>query len=343
MQEQHLVPQQISAYHFRLVGDMTLKQFLQVATGVGISLLFYALPLPSLIQWPFMIIFALFGAAFAFVPVQDRPLDQWLLAFFRSIYSPTIFNWQQTIEPPQYFSVQATGQEPVPPLENKNLQTTDPENKLDVKENSLLSSISSLIGAEVKTPVPLATTIPPTIVTPNIAQPTTKVSSRTIFPPPSDIPTLEKPKIIVPEIKQIKVEHKGIVETTPEKIFEQFSRTAVAPTLAIPKVNAPGVAPQFSEKASPPMTPDQSNIIVGQVIDSQGKMMEGVILEIRDVMGRPARALRTNNVGHFRIVTPLTVGKYKVTIEKDDYEFDPITIEANDTVIPPISIQAKNA
>ena len=33
MFESHPIPQQISSYQFRLVGDMTLKQFFQLARG----------------------------------------------------------------------------------------------------------------------------------------------------------------------------------------------------------------------------------------------------------------------------------------------------------------------
>ncbi|MFA6462708.1 MAG: hypothetical protein WCT51_01505 [Candidatus Shapirobacteria bacterium] len=32
--EQHAIPQQISSYEFKLVGDMTLKQFLKAAVGI---------------------------------------------------------------------------------------------------------------------------------------------------------------------------------------------------------------------------------------------------------------------------------------------------------------------
>lgn len=101
--EQHPVPQQISSYQFRLVGDMTLKQFFQLAAGAGIGLLIYGTPLPGVIKWPLIIFFVIMGAAFAFLPVQDRPLSIWLLAFFRSVYSPTIFTWKRE-EQPVYFA-----------------------------------------------------------------------------------------------------------------------------------------------------------------------------------------------------------------------------------------------
>ena len=58
MDQQHPIPQQISSYQFRLVGDMTLKQFFQLAGGALVSLLFYASPLHPLIKWPFIIFFA---------------------------------------------------------------------------------------------------------------------------------------------------------------------------------------------------------------------------------------------------------------------------------------------
>src|SRR5260221_3844533 len=95
MFEQHPVPQNISSYQFHLVGDMTLKQFLELAAGVVVGIIFYATGLPSLIKWPLIFLSAGFGAALAFIPFEERPLEQWIFAFFRSIYSPTLFHWEK--------------------------------------------------------------------------------------------------------------------------------------------------------------------------------------------------------------------------------------------------------
>ncbi|MBX4206117.1 PrgI family protein, partial [Candidatus Microgenomates bacterium] len=92
--EQHPIPQQISSYQFRLVGDMTLKQFFQLAGGALISLLIYSTGLHPILKWPLIIFFFAFGAALAFIPFQDRPLEKWVIAFFRSIYSPTLYFWK---------------------------------------------------------------------------------------------------------------------------------------------------------------------------------------------------------------------------------------------------------
>ena len=36
--EQHPIPQQISSYEFKLIGDMTLKQFLKAAIGIILAI-----------------------------------------------------------------------------------------------------------------------------------------------------------------------------------------------------------------------------------------------------------------------------------------------------------------
>ena len=99
--------------------------------------------------------------------------------------------------------------------------------------------------------------------------------------------------------------------------------------------------PQFSDAASPPMIPNRENVIVGQVIDETGKLIEGAILEVKDEEGRPARALRSNKLGHFMIVTPLSNGTYTIITDKEGFEFEPITVQVNGTIIPPIGIRAK--
>lgn len=104
MFEQHPVPQQISSYQFRLVGDMTLKQFFQLAGGSVVGLIIYSLPLPGFFKWPLIVLVVVAGAAFAFLPIQNRPLEKWIIAFFRSIYAPTILVWKKTEKTQNFFA-----------------------------------------------------------------------------------------------------------------------------------------------------------------------------------------------------------------------------------------------
>ena len=97
--DQHPVPQNISSYEFHLVGDMTLKQFFQLAGGIAVAAVLYRLPLPFFIKWPVMALSVLMGIMLAFVPVSGRPFSQWIMAFIKAIYSPTEFHWSETSQP----------------------------------------------------------------------------------------------------------------------------------------------------------------------------------------------------------------------------------------------------
>lgn len=93
--EQHPVPQPITSYEFRLVGDMTIKQFGKLASGIILALIVYAIDPPALLKWFLIALFAGLGAIMAFVPFEGRPVDVWIIAFFKRIYSPTQFLWKQ--------------------------------------------------------------------------------------------------------------------------------------------------------------------------------------------------------------------------------------------------------
>ncbi|MFA4827034.1 MAG: PrgI family protein [Candidatus Shapirobacteria bacterium] len=93
--EQHPIPQPITSYEFKLVGEMTLKQFLKAGGGIVVALLINATKLVFFIKWPLMILFGGGGLALAFVPFQDRPLEKWIVAFIKSIYFPTIYTYKK--------------------------------------------------------------------------------------------------------------------------------------------------------------------------------------------------------------------------------------------------------
>jgi len=99
--EQHPVPQNVTTFQFRLIGDMTIKQFGYLAGGAMVGYICYKLPLPFFFTWPLAITFVVLGIGLAFVPIEERPMDVWLLSFIKSIYSPTQYLWQKTAQPKQ--------------------------------------------------------------------------------------------------------------------------------------------------------------------------------------------------------------------------------------------------
>ena len=93
--EQHPVPQNVTTFQFRLIGDMTIKQFGYLAGGIVAAYICYKLPLPFFFTWPLAGAAGLLGFGLAFVPVEERPMDIWIASFFRNTYSPTQWVWQK--------------------------------------------------------------------------------------------------------------------------------------------------------------------------------------------------------------------------------------------------------
>ncbi len=100
---EHSVPQNVTSYQFHLIGNMTIKQFLLLLSGIGVAGLLYTTNLPFIIKWPLILIFVLIGIAMAFVPYEERSLDQWLINFVRAMYRPTKFFWRRLAETPDIF------------------------------------------------------------------------------------------------------------------------------------------------------------------------------------------------------------------------------------------------
>lgn len=378
--EQHPVPQQISSYQFRLVGDMTLKQFFEIAGGIVLALIVYSLPLPAILKWPVVVIFVLLGGALAFVPIEERPLEDWLFAFFRSIYKPTIFYWKKPAIKPVYFyqapQVQAAPGATVA-VDTGHEVRSEVETQLENQEKNFFSKITGLLNA-----FPVRTTVqPPQPHQPEVDQPlaeTATVANQTTSPiqitPAAPYKPEPKPVVAVPlvteqimnvpqqpisqtSVKQpisipqpapVRVEKQPAIEIKPIPAPQPtpVNATPIQSTAVfIPKtkpIPQPIQSAQFSPEASPPMPPTQPNIVVGQVMDAKGKIVEGAILEIADTAGRPVRALKTNKAGHFLIVTPLANGNYDLIIEKQGLDFDPLKFNATGVVIPPMAIKSKN-
>ncbi len=93
--EQHAVPQDITGFEFKLVGDMTLKQFGELAAGAIVAYMFLISGWYPLIKWPLVFLSGLMGVALAFLPIEERPLDVWIANFFKAIYRPTYYVWKK--------------------------------------------------------------------------------------------------------------------------------------------------------------------------------------------------------------------------------------------------------
>ena len=131
---------------------MTLKQFLELALGLLLAYLFFASNLIFIIKWPLVISSILLGAGLAFFPVEDRPLDQWIINFVKAIYAPTRFTWQKTNKIPRLFLFTAHAPEVVNTVTKtiKAPQVSTPApavSDLSDAETTMVKSLDSLFSA----------------------------------------------------------------------------------------------------------------------------------------------------------------------------------------------------
>lgn len=336
--KQHPVPQHIASYEFRLVGDMTLKQFGYLAGGVIVALVFYALPLPVYFKWPGIIFFSFFGAALAFIPVEERPLSQWLVAFFKASFSPTYFVWQKK-------GVAS----PVTKLQPDTKKIAVEQAKKDIRPDKI--SLSEYLQSLPSRPSQFEQSQAARLERlQQMSQPGSILSVNPLDKPPAQTPT--RPAATLPTepaqskpIKSVPAAAPAVTQDEPVQIPTQpkidYYRTPGFGRYIPPNRKRAAVDPTLNKTLPIPAPPSRPNILVGMVISANNEIIDGAILEIRNSNGLPVRALKTNQLGQFMIATPLENGDYEIETEKEGLNFDIIKIKADGNIIPPVEIRAK--
>lgn len=296
--EQHPIPQQISSYEFKLVGDMTLKQFLKAAAGIILAILINSSQLMPIFKWPLMFLVGSGGLILAFVPFEDRPLETWIFSFIKSIYSPTIFVYKR--------------------VSNNNWLDLDLTKKTEKTEEDLVKQKKrSFLGSRLEIK--------------NIVNEEEKKE--------------EKAKIIDKK-EEIVLESRPAVKDTKNEDEKELKKTddwrdkETNLNLRTEKLNATGKV-VFGEIPMPDI-PETPNVIVGMATDNEGRIIDGIIVEIQDEHGNPSRVLKTNSLGQFKTTTPLANGRYLIISEKDGYNFDRVNIDLIGQIVQPVKIIANN-
>jgi len=316
--KQHPVPQNIASYQFRLVGEMTLKQFLELAGGAILAYFTFLSKLPYFIKWPFVFSFAFSGFAFAFLPIEERPLDQWAVNFLKAIFSNTTYIWKKNNPPPSYFFYSQDHKQP-----KRDKQAQKNKQKLEEYLQSFSHQQQKMSPFDQKEEQRL--------------EKINKLLQTTQFP--RQQPKQQSQKETAPDTKEeqkegAKPKLKPARPLTPPMMVESSKK--------IKQKIKPEVVAMFSDQLAIPSPPDQPNVLVGAVLDTNERILPNTIIEISNQKGETIRALKSNKLGQFFVATPLEKGTYKIELEHDDFVFDIIKLEAKDQIIPPLKIKAKS-
>ncbi|KKT34776.1 MAG: hypothetical protein UW23_C0029G0019 [Candidatus Collierbacteria bacterium GW2011_GWA1_44_12] len=211
--QQHPLPQDISSYRFRLIGDMTIKQFAMLAAGIIIAIIFWSSPLPFFFKYPLAFIFLMLGIGSAFVPVQGRPLDQWIVAFIKSIYSPTQYTWRQA--PPETTDISpAAPSTPAP--QTPVISPTPPiTESVPIPEPISTPEPEIPLSTPAPTPIPEPETPPTTVI--EISVPTPAPTEQPVEQSQAPAPTTNLPIPFTPTTPNTLV---GLTLTPDGRIME---------------------------------------------------------------------------------------------------------------------------
>jgi len=358
--QQHPVPQNVTAYEFHLIGNMTIKQFLELGAGIGMAVFFYSSNLPDLVKWPLISIMVIMGAALAFLPFDGRPLDRMVVVFFKAAYSPTQFIWKKHPRLPDFFNFVPKKRHELTQVEmerqkvRKNISEyldTLPKkqtmNPLDQSESQSLYNVYSLFQS-----VPAATNV----VDSGKKVPVKKkpsMKSHKLTPPPKPVVATQKQAanpgyrtaMTAPiSLAKPNVPVQQAAAPLPPKQVEVKNQSLPTPSKSLGSIlnnNKSGQAATQNQKLPFPTPPETPNTLVGMVLTTDGKIVENAIVEVKDKNGLPVRALKSNKLGQFFSATQLASGHYQIEIEKEGLKFAIVNIELTGDLVAPLEIRAR--
>lgn len=193
---QHAVPQNIMDVEFKIIGDLTIRQFSYLMFFGALSYGAFT-QVNNLFKWPSILIFTLFGVGLAFVPIEERGLDQWIINFFSAIYRENQRIWRKTPHVPTalaFDSISVVKQELItlaPTSSRRKLENFleaqekgKPKDPLDFEEMEYIKKVRNAFYEEVEDmDVSMPSVGVGIAVEPAIKEPTPKPSKQEIRAP----------------------------------------------------------------------------------------------------------------------------------------------------------------
>jgi hypothetical protein len=352
--EPHPIPQNVSSFQFRLIGDMTLKQFLYLAVGSALGYVIIILlgSVYPFFAWPLALLSAGAGAAFAFLPIGSRPLDHWLKAFLKAVYSPTKRVWRKNNK--NYREDPLFGSRYVTYVSSLQPSTSEQDGKTHILIEQVAAPVNQVSKTQISpnTPTPSAALKPSHLPTPEELKKTVDLAKQAQNLQMQIVQTERTLNQIRSEAQKpspIPIDYTQEVNTILANLQKLVGETSqIKQQLAsVTKLEQPRPLPNIIRVVPSKPKPQQialttfPNVISGIVKDNSGAYLEGVIAVIHDKEGLPVRALKTNKLGQFTGSTPLPNGIYTLELEKENHAFDVLQISLTGSVLPPIMITAK--
>lgn len=370
--ENHPIPQDVTGFKFKLIGSITVKQFLYLL-GFGIlATIVFVFQINFLVKLPIMLILAGIGTALAFVPIEGRPMDVMIANFAKTIPAENRFIYrkrgvslanfealkfeapvkinvaQQTATPQQDVGASAKKAQLISRLRNTGFKPDDEETTFLKNINSAFSSKTSEVAIPRITTPPIPADAPPKEIPQEPLVVPTESTQNTEQMQPAPVQIAPQPTITTNRIAPVtKVAPESVVQKTQEYQFQSAIQNK--PVEAAPPPPAPTPEPIEATPVAPPPPPPQAgfpslpdigNVVLGLVRDPRGRSLPNILVEVTDSNQTPVRAFKTNALGQFASATPLPNGEYKMSFEdpQSKHEFETIDINLTGEIFNPVEV-----
>lgn len=372
--EGHPIPQDITGFQFRLIGDMTVKQFAYLAAGVVIAFICFSLPIFFVFKVLIGGFFALCGVFLAFVPVEGRPADTMIMLFLSALLKPNEFSYKKTsaasnvtVTPAQVKAI-----EPEKKEETKNEKvffTSNPPADITMPDDTTDSSNIDTSFADAAQPslqqIPvqepsqqiepqgeLKTETPVDQTTQmlqqelaeakqeekeHVGQPQESQAHEKVLDLEKQLQDMQSQKEL---LEQQLVQLQSKLQSHPTHVFTPTTASVPEETEHVKKIPQ-----QLQKSTGVPFAPDVPNLITGVIKDPRGNVLPNILVEVKDKDQNPVRAFKTNQLGQFLSATPLLNGTYTITFEdpKKQQKFDTVEITADGSILYPLEVTSVDA
>jgi hypothetical protein len=316
---EHPVPRQITTFEFKLIGELTIKQFGFLLFGsIGAIVLYFLVPGFAFLNIIVAAVPALLGIGFAFFPINERPMDIWLKNLINRLLSPTQYYFKKNNRPPkilmgvvlpprdiskqhllaqQKLNDYLQSKQKTTPAELSQKATTDEKRKEQAMKELIFTvnqtnSVSKPLPSEIPTPLR-----PPS-------------SGQAVNPAsPSEFRTNTSP---------------STSNNQPIVIDQPLSPPPVSPTSNIQH--------QTSPSPLPPQPVINHFTLSGTVYTANGVPLSGILLYLRKGTNT-VRLFKTLVNGSFTNNLPIEKDEYTLEVidPKNKYAFDRMKIDGNQT------------
>ena len=359
--DNHPIPQDVTGFQFRLVGDMTIKQFAYLAAGVILAWISFSLPIFVLLKLPLVAFFAGGGVVFAFIPLGGRPADAMVLYFFKAVFSPTQYTYSSQDQQITQETAKMDNSLPQQKKEGKKEETVhlassvgvvfpQPADKAE-EPHPALSPMPEPEKIQLQTP----NTLPPSEETAQeLTKETTELAKALQEAKKEEVAAQkgseeaqeahQKATDLEAELQTIQEQKRQLEEKLIElqKQLATKSEPVFSPSTAKQTVteNVRKVPPSMQKTVGTPFVTDVPNLICGIVKDPRGNVLPNMLIEVKDKDGNPVRAFKTNPLGQFASATPVINGTYTITFEDPNgkQRFDSVELSATGDILAPLEV-----